>query len=169
MSEIQKTLAERATTYGSFKDVATLSQSLQATMRNSKNWGSMQNEMREALQTISSKIARILNGDPEHVDSWHDIAGYATLVEKSLGKHEAVWPDDARIDVVGQNGNTGEHYNNANPLAQFIGQAPEWAQVLIQPAGCRSVYALDGEGRNHMLDAQQPSREEDLELLLGKQ
>lgn len=110
MSEIQKTLADRGTTYGSFKDVANLSQSLQATMRNSKNWGSMQNEMREALQTISSKIARILNGDPNHADSWHDIAGYATLAEKSLGKHEAVWPDDARIDVVGQNGNSGEHY-----------------------------------------------------------
>lgn len=82
----------------------------------------------------------------------------------------ANWDEaEARMLPIAQNGNTGEHYNNANPLAQFIGQAPEWAQVLIQPAGCRNVYALDGEGRNHMLDAQQPIREEDLTLLLGKQ
>lgn len=113
MSEIQKTLADRGTTYGSFKDVANLSQSLQATMRNSKNWGSMQNEMREALQTISSKIARILNGDPNHADSWHDIAGYATLVEKELSGQ--ITPDwnaaEKRMDIIGPNGNDGTHYD----------------------------------------------------------
>lgn len=31
---------------------------------------------------IQHKIGRILNGDPAYADSWHDIAGYATLVEK---------------------------------------------------------------------------------------
>lgn len=30
------------------------------------------------------KQARILNGDPNYADSWHDIAGYATLVEQEL-------------------------------------------------------------------------------------
>jgi hypothetical protein len=25
-------------------------------------------------------------GDPHHIDSWHDIAGYATLVEERLRK-----------------------------------------------------------------------------------
>ena len=39
---------------------------------------------RESLDMIVHKIARILNGDPNHVDSWHDIAGYATLVELEL-------------------------------------------------------------------------------------
>jgi len=33
---------------------------------------------------IAHKIARIINGDPNHLDSWHDIAGYATLVEQEL-------------------------------------------------------------------------------------
>jgi len=33
---------------------------------------------------IFSKIARILNGDPNHLDSWTDIAGYATLVADRL-------------------------------------------------------------------------------------
>lgn len=30
---------------------------------------------------IADKIARILNGDPEYRDNWHDIAGYAKLAE----------------------------------------------------------------------------------------
>ena len=130
MSEIQKTLAERGATYGSFEDVATMSQNLQAIMHDSRNWYSMPDEMREALQTISSKIARILNGDPNHVDSWHDIAGYATLVEKSLGKHEAVWPDDARSDVVGQNGNDGIHYDTlALPEDAIIPESAHFVAV----------------------------------------
>lgn len=33
---------------------------------------------------IQHKIARILNGGKSHVDNWHDIAGYATLVENEL-------------------------------------------------------------------------------------
>jgi hypothetical protein len=38
----------------------------------------------EALEMICHKIARVLNGDPNHHDHWHDIAGYATLVANRL-------------------------------------------------------------------------------------
>ena len=34
---------------------------------------------------IQHKIARVLNGDPNYPDNWHDIAGYARLVERELG------------------------------------------------------------------------------------
>jgi hypothetical protein len=37
---------------------------------------------REALDMILHKIARIVNGNPNETDHWHDIAGYATLVEQ---------------------------------------------------------------------------------------
>ena len=37
---------------------------------------------------ILNKLARIL-GDPKHLDSWRDIAGYATLVVNYLEKKEA--------------------------------------------------------------------------------
>lgn len=33
---------------------------------------------------IQHKIARILNGDPDYVDNWVDIAGYAKLVADRL-------------------------------------------------------------------------------------
>jgi hypothetical protein len=38
----------------------------------------------EALDMIFSKIARIVIGDPNHTDSWIDIAGYAKLVADRL-------------------------------------------------------------------------------------
>jgi predicted acylesterase/phospholipase RssA len=36
---------------------------------------------------ILNKLVRIL-GDPKHLDSWRDIAGYATLVVEYLEKEE---------------------------------------------------------------------------------
>ena len=37
---------------------------------------------------ILNKLARIL-GDPKHIDSWRDIAGYATLVVDYLEKEKS--------------------------------------------------------------------------------
>ena len=33
---------------------------------------------------ICSKMARIVNGDFDYIENWHDIAGYATLMERDL-------------------------------------------------------------------------------------
>jgi hypothetical protein len=44
----------------------------------------LDDDQSEALEMIAHKIARILNGDPNYVDSWLDIAGYATLVAERL-------------------------------------------------------------------------------------
>lgn len=43
-------------------------------------------DMREALDMICHKMARILNGDPNYRDSWVDIAGYAMLVANRLAE-----------------------------------------------------------------------------------
>lgn len=93
---VQDTLAERAKTYGDFRDIARISGDLQRTMRGSRNWDALPDTAREALQTIASKIARVLNGDPEHIDSWHDIAGYATLEADRLRADAAVLPSAAQ-------------------------------------------------------------------------
>ena len=38
----------------------------------------------EALDMIATKMARIVNGDPDKVDNWDDISGYAKLVSDVL-------------------------------------------------------------------------------------
>ena len=81
---ISQTLKERGERYGSFKENAVVSQALKAVMRGSKNWSTMSADQREALEMVAHKIARILNGDPNYGDSWHDISGYAKLVEDEI-------------------------------------------------------------------------------------
>ena len=82
--QVDSTLEQRGNRYGAFKYHAGISQDLKAVMHGTENWGMLPPSMRESLDMIVHKIARILNGDPFYADSWHDIAGYATLVDKEL-------------------------------------------------------------------------------------
>lgn len=81
---IENILNERGTRYGNFEDNAIITQSLKAVMNTSPNSEYLTSDQREALEMIFHKIGRILNGDPNYVDSWVDIAGYATLVADRL-------------------------------------------------------------------------------------
>lgn len=84
MTDVDATLAERGKRYGEFKDHAQLSQRLKAVMHSADKWQGLTYSQKEALEMIQHKIARILNGDPNYSDSWHDIAGYSKLVEQEL-------------------------------------------------------------------------------------
>lgn len=87
MSEIQNiddTLAERGSRYGSFAEHARISQSIKDAMIVSPNWMELAPDQREALEMVAHKVARILNGDPDYHDSWHDIIGYTKLVADRL-------------------------------------------------------------------------------------
>ncbi len=81
---VQETLTQRGTTYGLFADHAAISQALKAVMHRTPGWSDLAPDQREALEMVQHKIARILNGNPDYVDSWHDIQGYTALVESRL-------------------------------------------------------------------------------------
>ena len=80
---IEKTLAQRAKTHGEFKTHAEISQKLKAVLWEHDYQG-LEPDQCEALEMICHKMARILNGNPDAHDHWHDIAGYATLVANRL-------------------------------------------------------------------------------------
>lgn len=82
--EINETLQERGGRYGVFAEQAVIAQSIKRAMVNSKNWQSLDDDMLEGLDMVANKIARILNGDPNYADSWHDIVGYVKLIEDRL-------------------------------------------------------------------------------------
>lgn len=77
-------LAERQKTHGRFNTHAALSQNMKAVMASAESWADLNPAQCEALEMIAHKIARILNGNPNHTDHWADIAGYATLVQREL-------------------------------------------------------------------------------------
>ena len=81
---VERTLEERGKRYGTFRDHADISQRIKQVMQTENGWGRLQYDQREALEMIAHKIARIINGDPNYADSWHDIAGYAGLIDKRL-------------------------------------------------------------------------------------
>lgn len=84
MDALEKTLQERGSRYGDFSTHASIAQGLKTVMQNAPKWSALQPDQKEALEMVAHKIGRILNGDPDYADSWHDIAGYVALVEKRL-------------------------------------------------------------------------------------
>jgi hypothetical protein len=83
-TNIQDILNARESTYGKFSSHAEITQRLKAEMRETPNWEQLTHSQREALEMVAHKIGRILNGNPNYVDSWVDIAGYTQLVIAEL-------------------------------------------------------------------------------------
>lgn len=85
---VNDTLAERGARYGKFVDHAKIAQGIQDVMREAPSWRSLDADIKQALTVIADKIARILNGDSKYIDNYHDIQGYAKLVETRLQEEE---------------------------------------------------------------------------------
>lgn len=79
-------LDERGARYGNFIDQARVAQRLKNVAQNfaMQQGKTFDMDQAEAIDMIFSKLARILNGDPNYADNWIDIAGYATLVANRL-------------------------------------------------------------------------------------
>jgi len=86
MKDVTETLGLRENRYGEFRNVSATSQWLKDIMRGGASWKGMEPYMQESLDLIANKLARIVNGDPFYDDSWHDIGGYAKLVEIEIAK-----------------------------------------------------------------------------------
>jgi hypothetical protein len=86
VGRISEILDSRARVYGTFRDNARLAQALKRTMADhAQDLGkSFADDQWEALEMVSSKISRIVNGNADDLDQWDDIAGYATLVADRL-------------------------------------------------------------------------------------
>lgn len=81
---IESTLTERGNRYGSYGEHARITQAIKKAMADSPNWQKLAPDQRETLEMIAHKAGRILNGDPDYHDSWHDIIGYTKLVADRL-------------------------------------------------------------------------------------
>ena len=79
---VEETLAERETQHGSFKQHCEIEVALN--MAAAPHAGHLTKVQKVAVGMILHKLARILNRGAQHSDTWHDIAGYATLAEKEI-------------------------------------------------------------------------------------
>ena len=94
--QINDTLAARGSRYGNFADNAAIADALIWVMmgeaadcnspdkRVKTNWLKLDPVKRQGLILIAQKMSRALSpsADPEYTDNWHDIQGYAKLIEE---------------------------------------------------------------------------------------
>ena len=85
-TDVDEVLDQRAVDYGKFKDGAELMQGMKRLLaaHAQKHGKTFADDQWEALEMIVHKIGRIVNGNPDKVDHWTDIAGYAKLVADRL-------------------------------------------------------------------------------------
>lgn len=86
---VDATLAERGKRYGTFANHAKIAQDIKRAYLLVPGWYLLADDQKQALEVIADKVARILNGDPNYVDNWHDIQGYAKLVEDRLNNENS--------------------------------------------------------------------------------
>lgn len=85
-TDVDGILNDRAKDYGKFIEGAEIMQMLKRIVHNYIEARDTQLafDQREALDMIMHKVGRIINGNPDKIDNWVDVAGYATLVADRL-------------------------------------------------------------------------------------
>lgn len=89
----EEILKERGRRYGSFDGHAKITQSIKEIIASGESYEKCSDSQKESLDMIAHKIGRIINGDPNYVDSWTDIAGYAQLIVDELEEQQRLFKD----------------------------------------------------------------------------
>lgn len=108
---MSKLLEQRGQNYGDFSGQASISQGLKDVARNGVQYDSLKPFQKESVEMILHKIARIVNGNPNYIDSWRDIIGYSQLVVDELNQTEGA-TDSKIVKVVVKNGKMEELNDN---------------------------------------------------------
>lgn len=94
MKDINKILEEREKTHGKYQDHAYITQEMKQVCKFKGLDKKLNYEQKEGIDMILHKIGRIIAGNNNEVDHWQDIAGYATLVAKSIKNSTEVRCED---------------------------------------------------------------------------
>ena len=95
---VEETLKERGQVYGDYRNGVMDRAAMMEVLVNAYNrerGGDMPKEAEGMLWDIVNKLCR-LSVTPHHVDSWHDIQGYAKLAEAFFDQPMAKQPIDTR-------------------------------------------------------------------------
>lgn len=79
-------LEERGTTHGDYESQSCLTEGMKAMMHRHENWTHVPLPVRHALDMILLKIGRAVAGDPDYLDHYDDIIGYAEQARRYVKK-----------------------------------------------------------------------------------
>lgn len=79
-------LTDRGQRYGAYVEQSQTAQRLKRILADAvaTRGTALRSDAAESMQMICTKLSRLVHGDPECLDSWDDIAGYARLVADRL-------------------------------------------------------------------------------------
>ena len=83
-NNVEQTVEQRGSRYGSMEDNAILTQALMDCVNMQQH--KLTAVHLECIHMIFHKISRMTIGDPMYADNAHDIAGYATLLEQYINE-----------------------------------------------------------------------------------
>lgn len=83
----QDVLDQRSGTHGDFTEWALVSQQLKHALHTAPRWDIMSAVQREVLDAVAGKLARIVTGDPDFLDHYRDIVGYARRALDNTAKY----------------------------------------------------------------------------------
>lgn len=86
LDKLSAVLVDRGKTHGDFHDQAAISQQIKSILAHGPR--PLLALQKEALEMIAVKMSRIVSGDPNEIDHWLDIAGYAKLVSDIIGRNK---------------------------------------------------------------------------------
>lgn len=87
MTDISRHVSLRRAHYGPYDSHAALAQVLKQTLREhfgTMGWGRMSAAQKQGAERICDKLAGILNGDPDNIGAWLDMAGTCQRVAESI-------------------------------------------------------------------------------------
>jgi hypothetical protein len=98
--QIEEILNEREEQYGNFLNRSKISQDFKTLIHNGESYRLLKADQKEALEMIATKMGRIVNGDPDYLDSWLDIQGYCQLVIDRVRKDKIALDNAVDMYVV---------------------------------------------------------------------
>ena len=93
--ETQEILATREDAHGPYATKAAWIQQGKNASRHADGWKYLTYAQKESVDNILQKLGRILFGDPNHIDHWDDIAGYALLAKEEINTVE--WDENVSL------------------------------------------------------------------------
>ena len=87
--QVSELLKERAKTHGSFTDQAKDCQSIMGMICRNPGYHGQSPVVKEGLHMLAHKMSRLSAGKIDEVDTYRDIAGYATLIVNDLEGRDA--------------------------------------------------------------------------------
>lgn len=97
MADIDQILAERGSNYGDWGLECRMNEIITETLATGEGWNQMAATQREAMRRLVVKMVRIANGNPDHLDSWKDLEGYARLGQWKFAPPPAA-PDHKEVN-----------------------------------------------------------------------